>query len=69
MISIILIFLVVGGYLVYEANNLSFKESDDRKTFLVEFASWLKDLFNTTKDVAGYAISHDWMPNATESKD
>lgn len=62
VIAVILIFLFIGGYMIYQANNLDYKDQEDRRVFLVEFGMWFKNLFTNTKEVTSHAIDQDWLP-------
>lgn len=67
IILIVIIFLVIGSYLIKTNLNTNFDESDDRANFIKEFAKWVFQLGKSTKNTVGYAISQDWLPETNET--
>jgi len=63
---IVLIFLVVGSFLIVKANDLDMEKDSDRSTFLFKFSSWAGDLFGNGKALVGHAIALDWLPQSDE---
>ena len=63
----VLIVIVVGSYMIIEANNLDIKDSGDRTEFAKEFWGWSKKVGQSSVNVIGYAVHQDWMPNVNES--
>ena len=53
---IIIIFLVIGGFIIKSSLDTDFSETDDRKSFAKEFFSWLLQVGKSTKNTVGYAI-------------
>ena len=64
---IIVIFLMVGGYLIKTNLNADFDESEDRVNFIKEFAKWVFKLGKSTKNTVGYAVSQEWLPETNKT--
>jgi len=70
----ILVFLLIGGYIIYQAGNTNFSEGEDRGLFLFKFSKWVFNVGGNVVDVTGSAIGtamdHTWLPetNSTENK-
>jgi hypothetical protein len=64
---VIVVFLLVGGYMIYDHLDTDFEESEDRDSFLREFAKWIFQLGKSTKSTVGHAIDQDWLPDVNES--
>jgi len=60
---IVLIFLVIGGYIIVQANNINLKQGEDREEFIFRFTDWLVGLGRNIVDLTGQAIAQDWLPN------
>ncbi len=55
---LVLVFLVVGGVMIY--NNVG---EDDNVGFFKGFFTWTWNVVKNVKDVTGYVVSKEWMPN------
>ena len=64
---IVIVFLLIGGYMVYESLDTDFEDSEDRKGFLKEIGKWLFQVGKSTKNTVGYAVDQDWLPKTNES--
>ncbi|TKJ17856.1 hypothetical protein CEE44_05035 [Candidatus Woesearchaeota archaeon B3_Woes] len=67
IILIVIIFLVIGGYLIKTNLNADFDESGDRVNFIKEFARWVFQLGKSTKNTVGYAVSQEWLPETNKT--
>ncbi|MFH2028077.1 MAG: hypothetical protein ABIJ08_02990 [Nanoarchaeota archaeon] len=63
---IILIFLVIGGFIIANSYNLNLKKSDDRKSFIGKFSIWVVGVGKNVARTVGYAIKLDWLPETSE---
>jgi hypothetical protein len=59
---IILLFLLVGVFFIVSNNDLHLNETKDMQKFVSLFYSWLSGLFNNMKDITGYVIKANWLP-------
>ncbi len=59
---IIVIFLVIGGFMIKSSMDTDLDDDEDRKSFMKKFAKWIFQLGKSTKNTAGFAISQDWLP-------
>lgn len=66
---IILVFLLVGAYLIITTNQYNLEDKDDTKGFLTKFGSWLMQLGRNIKDVTGYAVQKKWLPDTNQTQD
>lgn len=70
LIVISILILLIGGYLIKTSYNLDFDESQDKKTFVKTFTSWISKLFSNLKSITTYAVKQDWStptPNTTQT--
>lgn len=67
LIAIGILFLLLGSYIIYKANDVDFKDGDDRKTFIVKFSKWVWQLGGNAKRVTANVIAQDWLPDDTNS--
>lgn len=67
VLIIILLFLIIGGYIIYTRLELSMHDTDDRKTFLGAFGEWLWHLGGNTKDIIGMAFQQEWLPEVNKT--
>lgn len=59
---IIIIFLIVGGYLIYRYGNFNLEEKEGKKEFAKNYAGWLWQVGKNVKDTVGYAMEKKWLP-------
>ena len=69
LILVIIIFLVIGVYIIINAYNLNLEDKEDVKTFIVRFGKWLFQVGKNVKDVTGYAAQQKWLPAVNETND
>jgi hypothetical protein len=60
---VIMIFLLIGGYVIVKAYNYDLENKDDRKGFLSHFFKWLKQVGINIKDITGMAVKQSWLPD------
>lgn len=71
LLTIAVIFLVIGGFMIARSYNLNLKEPAHRRTFFGKFSVWLVQLGKNTIRTVGYALKLDWLPkkdNLEENK-
>ena len=64
---LIIIFLVIGSYMIISAYNINLHDKEDRKTFISEAGKWVLQLGKSTKNTVTYAVKQDWLPDVNES--
>jgi len=65
---IVVIFLVIGAWIIIKANNYQpTKDFDDTKGFIVDFAKWLFQVGKSTKSTVSYAADQQWLPVINET--
>jgi hypothetical protein len=64
---IVIIFLVIGGYMIKVAYDVDFGKTAEQKGFVVQFGSWLGQLGHNIVGLVGLATDQEWLPiiNAT----
>ena len=59
----IIVFLVIGGYMIVTDSDLDLEEEDDRKTFMKSFKNWVFSLGKNLKSISSYTVKEfDWLP-------
>ena len=61
-IVFMVIFLVIGGYLIVLKNGIDLHEKEGKKTFVYKFSSWVWQGAVNVGNVAGYAFGMKWLP-------
>lgn len=65
----VIIFILIGCYIIYSSLDLDLKNSQDRRTFLGKTFDWLFQVGKSTKDTVGYAAEQDWLPKINKTND
>jgi len=60
------IFLVIGGYIIAQNMGTDFDDKGEKTSFVKEFAKWVWDVGKKTKNVVGYVIKEDWLPERNQ---
>ncbi len=63
---VIIMFLIIGGYVIVKTEDLNLKEGGDRTEFVFKFSRWVFHLGKNIKDVTAQVISQDWLPEGSE---
>ena len=63
----LLVFLVVGGYMIKDSLETDFDEKEDKVNFLKEFFNWVFQVGKNVKDVTGYAAQQEWLPEVNDT--
>jgi len=58
----IVIFLFLGAMFIVSEKNLSLLNPDSRVNFVSAYAGWFDQLFGNSKNLVGYVVKLDWMP-------
>lgn len=64
---ITLAFLLVGSYIIIQANGIDVDDSIDRKLFIGKFAGWMVDVGGNMRVLTGNVIAMDWLPESNQS--
>ena len=64
---IVVVFLLVGGYMIARINSLDLNDPGDRSTFMGKFWLWMKGTGKNVAGLAGEASKQDWLPNANDT--
>lgn len=66
----IIIFLVIGAFLIVKQNNLDLKEnSEDRVSFAKKFSGWVFSIGKNIRDLTGEAAKQEWLPKENYDND
>ncbi len=68
IVLFIIFFLLLGAFFIISEKNLFLKNPEARKELAVSYFTWIKQLFDNSKNLAGYVIKFDWLPNPKEEK-
>jgi len=77
LLTIVLVFLVIGGFIISSSYKLNLNEPEDRRTFVGKFSIWVVNVGKNVIRTVGYAMRQDWLPekdtevveNTTEEDD
>ena len=61
-----MIFLLIGALFIISNQNLRINKDTDFKKFAGLYYSWFGSLFDNLKDLSGYVIKSEWLPQTTE---
>ena len=64
---IIIVFVLVGGYTIYNSLENDFEDTEGKKEFVIEGFKWLFQVGKSTKNTVGYVVKQDWLPKGNES--
>jgi len=62
IISIILIFLLIGAFYIISENNLHLKEQEELNQFVSIYVSWIASLYENSVSITGNMIKMKWLP-------
>jgi hypothetical protein len=65
---IIIVFLLIGAFIIYSNLGVSLSEKDGRRSFAWEFGKWIFNVGKTTVRVVGYAFNQQWFPEVDQAK-
>lgn len=66
----IIIFLVIGVFLIVKQNDLDLKEdSEDRISFAKKLSGWIVNIGKNIKDLTGEATKQEWLPQENYDND
>ncbi len=61
---VITIFLLVGAFFIISERGIILSESKGMEEFGDAYISWLDEIFGNSKDLAGYVVKFDWLPDS-----
>ncbi len=61
----IVIFLLIGAYMIKINSNLDSSDKDDQISFAKKYLGWIFQLGKNTAEVAGHVTKLDWLPNTS----
>jgi hypothetical protein len=67
MLFILVIFLVIGGYMIYSAYDYDLHKTSDVKSFGFKFGRWVWHIGSNVKEVTNYAGQKEWLPDTNQS--
>jgi len=65
----IIIFLLIGAYIIQTAYNLDIKDKQDQKTFFKIFSGWMAKLYDNLKQITAMIINQEWVPETNKTND
>lgn len=70
LLLIFVVFLAVGAYMIKTAQDMQGVQTYSKTDFLIEYGKWLFRVGGNVKDVTGYAVNRQWLPqvNMTANK-
>ena len=61
-LSFIILFLLIGAFSIISENKIQLNNSENIKSFLSIYTTWLSTLLDNTKSVTGYVVKMGWLP-------
>ncbi len=62
LIIIIIIFLLIGTFIIYTENKINIEKKQDRAEFFSTFSAWIFQIGGNVMDLTGHAIQQKWLP-------
>lgn len=66
ILPLVIIFLVIGGFVIAHNYNLNLKKSEDRRSFIGKFSIWVFNVGKNVVKTVGYVVKLDWLPSDNE---
>ena len=63
LLLILVLFLIIGGFVIKLQNDLNLEQDNDRKVFVKEFTTWLFQVGKNVFELTGQASRQDWLPD------
>jgi len=63
LIMFILMFLLIGAFWIVNNNNIHLSQGESRMELGQLYYNWLGNIFSNVKDVTGYVVKMEWLPN------
>jgi hypothetical protein len=63
----VVVFLLIGAFMITTAYDYDLGEGDDRKGFLSRMGSWVWRLGGNMVDVTSYVAKQEWLPETNET--
>jgi hypothetical protein len=67
LLIIIIIFLIIGGLIIVIGYNINLGQKQGKKAFLITYSKWLLEIGTNVKNLIGFAIKQDWLPQINRS--
>jgi len=67
LLFLVIMFLLIGSFFIISENNLALKDEEARKEFGKLYSSWFNQIFENSKNLVGYVVKLDWLPNNTST--
>ena len=68
LLWLIIIFLLIGAFIITTSYNLNLKKPEDRRTFIGKFAIWTVNIGKNVIKTVGYAMKFDWLPEKPDEQ-
>ena len=63
ILSFIVFFLFLGAFFIISEDNIDLKQDSGVKDFGNLYYEWIVSLFDNSKQIAGYVIKAEWLPD------
>jgi len=64
ILMIIVIFFLIGAFFIISENNLHLSKQAELREFKLKYFNWLDNVFMNFKQVSGYVVKLDWLPDS-----
>ena len=68
LILIVIKFFLISALFIISNENLHLGDPLERETFFDAYSSWLGNIFNQSKQIAGSVIDLKWLPEEASPK-
>ena len=68
IISILLMFLILGALFIISNQNLALKDEENFNKFADGYYIWLNSLFENGKTITSYVVNSNWLPETGQEE-
>lgn len=65
---VLVLFFLITGFFIISQENIHITDSEELGEFFDSYGSWVFDLINSSRNLAGYFVKMEWLPNYTETR-
>lgn len=58
----LMIFFLIGAFFIISENKMALIKTENRQEFGKLYYSWIGSLFDNSKNLVGYVIKMNWLP-------
>lgn len=62
IVIFLMIFFLIGAFFIISENKLALVKQENQHKFKNLYYSWLGNIFDNSKNLAGYVVKMNWLP-------